>query len=275
MSTLDLLDEPTDAVPVSDMSDNHPDNLREVASAYVAAQRREDDAARTAREQAWVKYDSLAGLRHATDATFRALAAEIKQQGGRADKSTLQEYHAVALAFPVGSRAPRSPDFYRRLYREAKRHPDAQGDPASLVKEWVLGMGRSNLTQGQFIAARKKEAAKIRKPKRKTKDNSVPNDALNPKPNDEEGAEPSVGDASPDTEQTPKADIVAELAKLIQAALPLAKLLASDAHSEDRKRLRDLSGHGAVFDLANAMTELRNALNDLCGETARELGGAS
>ncbi len=59
--------------------------------------------------------------------------------------------------------------------------------------------------------------------------------------------------------------IVAPLAALLEAALPLARVLESDDCSdEERQRLRDLVGHENFFDLTNL-------LHRLGGKRAREV----
>jgi hypothetical protein len=67
----------------------------------------------------------------------------------------------------------------------------------------------------------------------------------------------------PEIIDTSKAKVIATLAALIKAALPLAELVLSDSFSsEDRAFLRRLCGGDGVF-------RLSNQLNRLCGETAR------
>ena len=73
----------------------------------------------------------------------------------------------------------------------------------------------------------------------------------------------------PSTFQNGKTDdakvILERLAAMITAMRPYAELVASERFSpEDRRRLRDIVGEGAIFNLSTA-------LNCLCGETARSL----
>ena len=57
------------------------------------------------------------------------------------------------------------------------------------------------------------------------------------------------------------------LAHLIKACLPLAERLLSDEFSaDDRRKLRELTANGR----SNAVFDLSNALNRLCGERARK-----
>lgn len=75
--------------------------------------------------------------------------------------------------------------------------------------------------------------------------------------------------ASPTDTETKPANVnaaIESLAHLILAAKPLAEALLSDQYSpEDRKRLRELTGNGR----SNAVFDLSNLLNRLCGERAR------
>jgi len=78
-----------------------------------------------------------------------------------------------------------------------------------------------------------------------------------------QATEPVVKEVDKDVSK----DVIEILARLIQAACPLAELILSDNFSaEDRCRLRELTGNGRT----NKVFELSNSLNRLCGERARK-----
>ncbi len=84
---------------------------------------------------------------------------------------------------------------------------------------------------------------------------------------DEKRFQATQPDPDPDAlAEAERQEAIERLAELLKEAQPLAKALVGDEYTdEDRRHLRSLTPSGCIF-------ELSNALNGLCGETARELG---